>query len=246
MNLAENIRRTRLERGMTQSALAEALGVSDRAVSRWERGTACPDVTLLPRLALTLETSADALLGVDPLRMEAEILRATEECTRLLNQDDATAAAALMREKSAMYPNQPELMVYLARALQRTGTEDALREALTLCRAAERSGKPMRLSTTYGCKKVMALALKQLGRREEAARIAEDEMPAIWVSRELMLAQVAPQEQATCIRRSNVTLLAGLLTSTLEQLNRATGSDAFSAAAAQVKAATEGLPPVEA
>ena len=38
MNLPENIRRARLARGLTQSALAEALGVSDRAVSRWENG----------------------------------------------------------------------------------------------------------------------------------------------------------------------------------------------------------------
>lgn len=38
MNLGENIRRARLSRGLTQGALAEALGVSDRAVSRWETG----------------------------------------------------------------------------------------------------------------------------------------------------------------------------------------------------------------
>lgn len=55
MKLAENLRRIRIEKGLTQSALAEGLGVSDRAVSRWERGTACPDVTLLPRLAQILQ-----------------------------------------------------------------------------------------------------------------------------------------------------------------------------------------------
>lgn len=38
MNLAENIRHARLSRGLTQRTLAEALGVSDRAVSRWETG----------------------------------------------------------------------------------------------------------------------------------------------------------------------------------------------------------------
>lgn len=42
MNLGENIRRARLERGLTQSALAEALGVSDKAVSRWERNISAP------------------------------------------------------------------------------------------------------------------------------------------------------------------------------------------------------------
>ena len=43
MILADNLRRLRLARGMTQSALADVLGVSDRAVSRWERGTAARD-----------------------------------------------------------------------------------------------------------------------------------------------------------------------------------------------------------
>lgn len=38
MNLHENIRRARLDRGMTQAALADLLGVSNRAVSRWETG----------------------------------------------------------------------------------------------------------------------------------------------------------------------------------------------------------------
>ena len=243
MTLAENIRRIRLERGMTQSALAEVLGVSDRAVSRWERGSACPDVLLLPRLALALSTSADALLGMDPLRLQAEILAATERCTRLLNQDDPPAAVALMREKCAQYPNQPELMAYLALALQRSGTEDALREALSLCRAAE--GQPMRLSTTFGCKQTMALCLSRLGRKEEAARLVTDEMPAIFVSRELLLARVAPPEQAQRIRRSNVTLLTGLLTRTLERLAADAGSDCFAKAAAQVRAATEALPAAE-
>lgn len=216
MKLGENIRRIRLERGMTQSALAEALGVSDRAISRWERNAAAPDVTLLSQLALVLETSTDALLGVDPQRMQAEILRATEESTRLLNEGDAPAAVALLRAKSAVYPNQPELMVYLARALLRLKTKEAAREALALCRAAE--GKPMRLSTTFGCKQAVASALHRLGKSEQAAQLIEDEMPAIWVSRELLLPRFTPPERAQRIRRSNATLLSGLLINTLKKL----------------------------
>lgn len=219
MKLGENIRRIRQERGMTQSALAEALGVSDRAISRWERNAAAPDVTLLARLAQVLETSADALLDVDPQRIRREILAATDECTRLLNAGEASAAAALLREKSALYPNQPELMVYLARALLAMKSEESLREALSLCRAAQACGLPMRLSTTYGCKQVMALCLSHLGRKEEAARLVEDEMPAIFVSRELLLPRVAPPERARLIRRSNVTLLGELLISNLEKLS---------------------------
>ena len=92
MALHDNLRRARQARGLTQSALAAQLGVSDRAVSRWETGAACPDVTLLPQLAMLLETSADALLGMDPLHIEAEILRTTEACTRQLREEDRLAA----------------------------------------------------------------------------------------------------------------------------------------------------------
>lgn len=173
---------------------------------------------MLAQLALLLETSADALLDVDPQRIQAEILHTTEECTALLNQNQPEEAVRLLRAASARYPNQPELMVYLARSLLALKTEAAAQEALALCRAAD--GRPMRLSTTFGCKQVMALCLHRLGRMEEAARLVTDEMPAIFVSRELMLAHVAPPEQARRIRESNVALLAELLAGTLEKLDR--------------------------
>ena len=97
IRLSENLRRLRRQAGLPQAALAAQLGVSDRAVSRWERNEALPDLALLPQLALLLDVSTDALLGVDPAHMEAEILQATEECTALLNRDDAPAAIALLR-----------------------------------------------------------------------------------------------------------------------------------------------------
>lgn len=204
IRLHENLRRLRLQAGLTQSALAELLGVSDRAVSRWETGTAAPDISLLPRLAMLLDTSVDALLGVDPERMAAELDRAYRTCTQLLGRGEAPAAVAMLREVSAVYPNQPELMVYLARALLALKTEEGAREALALCRRAD--GRPMRLSATFGCKQVMALALSRLGQKEVAAKLVGDEMPAIWVCRELMLPRVAPDDQVRAMRQHNLLL----------------------------------------
>lgn len=56
------IRSLRLRQGMTQLALAERLGVSGKAVSKWECGGGVPDIALLPALAEVLGVSARALL----------------------------------------------------------------------------------------------------------------------------------------------------------------------------------------
>ena len=56
------IRRLRQKQGMTQLALAERLGVSDKAVSKWERGRGTPDVALLPALSEILGVNTNALL----------------------------------------------------------------------------------------------------------------------------------------------------------------------------------------
>ena len=52
----------RKERGLTQRLLAERLGVTDKAVSKWERGLGCPDVSLLDQLAAELGADLSALL----------------------------------------------------------------------------------------------------------------------------------------------------------------------------------------
>ena len=63
----EVILRLRKERGMTQKQLAEKLQVTDKAVSRWERGVGCPDVSLLEGLSEALGADLTALLaGVLP------------------------------------------------------------------------------------------------------------------------------------------------------------------------------------
>lgn len=59
------IRELRLRRGLTQAALAEELGVSDKAVSKWERGGGCPDLSLLAALAEALRVDVEALLNGD-------------------------------------------------------------------------------------------------------------------------------------------------------------------------------------
>ncbi len=62
MNLGDVIKTKRKEHSLTQSGLAEALGVSTQAVSKWERGVGYPDVSLIVPLARILKVSTDTLL----------------------------------------------------------------------------------------------------------------------------------------------------------------------------------------
>ena len=57
------IKTLRKEKGMTQLQLAEMLNVSDKAVSKWERGVGCPDISLLSELASLLGAELESLLN---------------------------------------------------------------------------------------------------------------------------------------------------------------------------------------
>jgi len=61
--LSERILALRKEKGMTQETLAEQLGLSFQAVSKWENGQSCPDIALLPVLAEIFHVSIDYLFG---------------------------------------------------------------------------------------------------------------------------------------------------------------------------------------
>lgn len=62
--IGENIKRFRLDRGLTQEEVAAHLGVSFQSISKWERGDGYPDITMLPTLSNYFEISIDELLGM--------------------------------------------------------------------------------------------------------------------------------------------------------------------------------------
>lgn len=64
-NIGKRIREFRKKQNLTQIRLAEYIGVTDQAVSKWERGTALPDIGLIGPLCKTLGVTADGLLGIE-------------------------------------------------------------------------------------------------------------------------------------------------------------------------------------
>lgn len=73
LHIGTNIKRLRLEKGLTQEQLAALLCVSAAAVSKWEAKNTYPDITMLVPLAGVFGVSVDALLGYDEARAQEEV-----------------------------------------------------------------------------------------------------------------------------------------------------------------------------
>ena len=64
MTIGERISELRRTASLSQEYVAEKLGVSRQAVSKWERGSSCPDISILDEIACALDVSVSTLLGV--------------------------------------------------------------------------------------------------------------------------------------------------------------------------------------
>lgn len=79
LKTGEVISKRRKEQRFTQNQLAEVLGISFQAVSKWENGMAYPDIEMLPKLAKALNTTVDALLGYSSVVTDYDSRYNTEE-----------------------------------------------------------------------------------------------------------------------------------------------------------------------
>lgn len=84
MNIGNNIAVLRKKKGITQEELANELGVSAQAVSKWENNSSCPDVSLLTKIADYFGVSVDALLRTQ----EDDIVDLAEEKEDNVKPDD--------------------------------------------------------------------------------------------------------------------------------------------------------------
>ena len=74
INFSRNLLNLRKERKITQENLANYLGVTKAAVSKWELNQSYPDITHLPIIAGYFDISIDELLGYEPLMDKVSLL----------------------------------------------------------------------------------------------------------------------------------------------------------------------------
>ncbi len=113
MTLALIIRQKRKEANLTQEQVANALGITTPAVNKWEKGTTCPDIALLPALARLLNTDPNTLLSFEKELTKAEVSAFLKRLAEISRENGLKAAFDAAFEKTREYPDSE----YLIRAV---------------------------------------------------------------------------------------------------------------------------------
>ena len=117
MFLAENLRKKRILKNLTQEDIANYLCVTPQSVSKWERGESYPDITFLCALANIFETSIDALVGMNTIRAEETRWNIHKLANEFQREGDYVSAEKIYREALLTYPNKPGMILGLGGVL---------------------------------------------------------------------------------------------------------------------------------
>lgn len=107
--IGENLKKLREEKKVTQDNLAEYLGVTYQAVSRWENGAAYPDIELLPEIARFFEVSLEELMGCENGEKAAERKAIGIANRRFYRNVDRKELLRELHELERQYPNNWEI-----------------------------------------------------------------------------------------------------------------------------------------
>lgn len=179
MKLSETIRSRRGMLGMTQEQLADALGVTAAAVSKWENNLSLPDMTLLPTLARLLETDPNTLLDFAAEPTRSEIGKLLNRLHTIYQEKGLDAALDLARRKLREYPASALLQLNLAITLDGLTASrperrnELLPEILTLYEKAAASADE---SVSRQAKGMLVMRYRDAGRYAEAQALLS-EMP---------------------------------------------------------------------
>lgn len=109
MSVGENIKIYRKEKNLTQGQLAELIGVSTQAVSKWETGAGMPDISQVVPLARVLEISTDKLLGHTDEAFEKEAAEIRSKCGGINFISDTDRAKTLYTLSSKFFDKHPDV-----------------------------------------------------------------------------------------------------------------------------------------
>lgn len=211
------IKDLRKKQDITQEKLAAYLNISYQAISKWENGTALPDITLIPQIANFFGVTSDEFLGMKD-SVETEELKEYENVYQQNNQNGRMLDNInLAREVLKKYPRNYQWMLNLAYPLtQYTSTKeqiayskenDFLQKAVDLC---ERILEDCTIdSIRHSAIQILCYNYPLIDKTDKAVALAET-MPDIWVCKEELLSTIYRGEKQLKQLQNNIVTMIDL------------------------------------
>ncbi len=176
MNIGNKIRELRKQQGITQEQLAESIGISFQAVSKWENNIALPDITLAPTLASYFGVSMDELFDFNIKRIEYAVKGITEKAYKYRESDPAESKR-ILEEGLKMYPENDILLNNLLYVMDYSAKPDEI-----IAIANKLIEKTTQGEVKYDALRFLAYAYKAKGDLE-SAEAAIEQIPEIYFTK---------------------------------------------------------------
>ena len=125
VKIGKRIKALRNRASITQERLAEAIGVTGQAISKWENEIGYPDIEYIVPLANFFNVTIDELFEHDSQENESKIAEYCEQFDEMYrNWEDVHARIDMMRQALAEFPANEKLLVRLASALREKWNND--------------------------------------------------------------------------------------------------------------------------
>ena len=210
MNIGLKIKQLRRERNITQEELGELVGLTAKAISRWENSASYPDISLLPILANIFEITVDELLDVSIYKKEQEIKEILEENHKYKHLGEVEKSIELLREALLKYPTNYQIMNELASSLhgffyaQYPNRVDVLDEMILL--SEKILEKCIEDEIRHSAIQILVHGYTEKGEVEKAKQLVL-KMPVFYCCRNVLLEDVYKDEELEKHVKRNIILI---------------------------------------
>lgn len=176
LTIGSKIKNLRRQKNISQEVLAQYLGVSFQAVSKWESGATMPDIILIPAIAFFFEVSIDELFDYNYYETNKKVQEIVSESYPYRGKDDAKCEE-ILREGLKKYPGNEILLNCLIYSIPVPERSD---EVITLCKTLIEGTKDDAIK--YDACRVLAETYKAVG-EYGLARDAIEQIPEIYFTK---------------------------------------------------------------
>lgn len=197
--LGEKIRSLRKAKNISQDVLAQYLGVSFQAVSKWENGDTMPDVMLIPAIASFFQVSTDELFDFNLMEQEKRVSQICWQAAEYRSSDPAKSEA-ILRAGLKQFPGND---IILNNLLYTMRTPERSDEVITICKSIL---EITRLDDVkYDVLRIMAETYHDMG-QQDLVKPTLEQIPEIYFSKLELAARLLDGNDSIRAAKTHATL----------------------------------------